>query len=58
MSHKEHIKLFLRAWYFVDHWQYYLGTTVYPEAQYLLSHKAMDIVSYLVDGLIGLVLIY
>ena len=58
MPHKERIKLVLRARYFVDHWQYYLRATGYPEIQYLLSRAAVDIVSYLVDGLVGLVLIY
>ena len=58
MPHKERIKLVLQARYFVDHWQYYLRATGYPEIQYLLSREAVDIVSYLVDGLVGLVLIY
>jgi hypothetical protein len=36
----------------------YLKCTGYSEAKYLLSCKSLDIISYLVHGLVGLVLVY
>jgi len=58
LAHQERVKLVLRARYFMDYWLSYLRHTGYSEKQYLLSHEATDIIRYLIDGLIGLVLVY
>jgi hypothetical protein len=58
MHHQERVKLVLRARYFMDYWLAYLQSTGYSEKQYFLSREATDIARYLIDGLIGLVVIY
>ena len=58
IGHQERIKLVLRARYFVDSWRTYLEHTEYSETKYLLSCESVDIIHYLIDGLIGLVLVY
>jgi len=58
LAHQERVKLVLRARYFMDYWLSYLRHTGYSEKQYLLSREATDIIWYLIDGLIGLVLVY
>lgn len=58
ITHRERIKMVMRARYFVDYWRMYLARTGYKEAQYLISRESIDIVKYLIDGLIGLVAVY
>ena len=58
IAHQERIKLALRARYFMDYWQAYLQSAGYSEMQYFLSREATDITRYLIDGLIGLVIVY
>jgi hypothetical protein len=58
LPHQERIKIVLRARYFMDYWQAYLESTGYSQKQYFLSREATDITRYLIDGLIGLVLVY
>ena len=58
LAHQERIKLVLRARYFMDYWQSYLQSAAYSEKQYFLSREATDIAQYLIDSLIGLVLVY
>jgi hypothetical protein len=58
ITHQEQVKLVLRARYFMDYWQSYLQSTGYSEKQYFLSQECTDISGYLIDGLIGLVLVY
>ena len=48
----------LRACYFVGYWQGYLSTAGYSETHYFISREATDILQYLINGLIGLVLVY
>jgi hypothetical protein len=42
----------------MDYWRAYLESIGYSEKQYFLSREATDIAQYLIDGLIGLVLVY
>lgn len=58
ITHCERIKMVLRGRYFVDYWRLYLTHTGYKEAQYLISRESIDIIKYLIDGLIGLVVVY
>jgi hypothetical protein len=58
LANQERVKLALRARYFMDYWQSYLQTTGYSAKQYFLSCEATDIACYLIDGIIGLVIVY
>jgi hypothetical protein len=42
----------------MDYWQSYLQSAAYSEKQYFLSQEATDIAQYLIDSLIGSVLVY
>lgn len=43
ISHQEHIKMVLWAWYFLDSWEAFLDHSSYKKAQYSLSREAVDI---------------
>ncbi|KAJ7488492.1 hypothetical protein B0H11DRAFT_2406543, partial [Mycena galericulata] len=58
ISHRERIKLALRARYFLDAWAKYLDAAGYKQSQYFLSREAVDIARYLIEGIISLVLIH
>ena len=58
ISHPERIKMALRARYFVGYWRGYLSAAGYSETQYFISREATDILQYLIDGLVSLVLVY
>ncbi|KAH7904197.1 hypothetical protein BJ138DRAFT_1107029, partial [Hygrophoropsis aurantiaca] len=56
--HVERIKMVLRAMYFQQYWKCYLAKAGYSEKQYMYSREATDIVKFLVEGLLSLVLIH
>lgn len=58
MAHLEHIKLVLRARYFLNSWEIYLQACGYRKDQYFISRDANDILRILIDGLISLVIIH
>lgn len=58
ISHMEHIKLVLRAWYFLDAWAIFLDHAGYKRSQYFLSREAVDIAQIIIEGYIALVLIH
>ncbi|PSR85651.1 hypothetical protein PHLCEN_2v5380 [Hermanssonia centrifuga] len=58
ISHGERIKIALRAHYFVCMWQAYLHKAGYAESRYFISREAADITSYLIEGVLGLVVVH
>jgi hypothetical protein len=58
ISHHEHIKLVLRARYFLDSWETFLSHTGYNKSQYFLSREAVDIARIIIEGYISLVFIH
>ncbi|KAH7903227.1 hypothetical protein BJ138DRAFT_1020967, partial [Hygrophoropsis aurantiaca] len=58
IGHKERIHMVLRAKFFLELWQAFLKVSHYAENRHFISHEAVDIMKYLVDGLISLVLVY
>ncbi|KAG1863284.1 hypothetical protein DFJ58DRAFT_656478 [Suillus subalutaceus] len=58
IPHRERIKMVLRARYFYDGWRTYLERVVYKETQYFMSRKSIDITARLIDGLVGLIVVY
>ncbi|KAF7424768.1 hypothetical protein PC9H_010079 [Pleurotus ostreatus] len=58
ISHIERIKMALRARYFINSWKAYLGATGYRQAQHFLSREAVDIANIIVEGIIGLIIVY
>lgn len=58
IPHIEHIKMVLRAKFFYQMWKKFLQTAGYAEDRHYVSHQFGDIIDILVDGLIGLVIIY
>ena len=58
MPHIDRVKLVLRARYFLDLWQTFLGCNCYSETKYFLSREATDIARMLIDGYLGLIVVY
>ncbi|KAH7867803.1 uncharacterized protein C8R40DRAFT_1221609 [Lentinula edodes] len=59
IPHEERLNMLLRARYFVNMWTIYLDSCPgYLRSQYCISRESLDIVSYLVNGLIGLVVVH
>lgn len=58
ISHCERIKMVLRAHFFLETWRSFLKLAGYSETRYGLSRQAFDIASYLIDGMINLVINY
>lgn len=54
ISLKERITMVLCTQYFVDYWQAFLAEVGYSETQYFILREAADILTYLINGLIGL----
>ncbi|KAI0629632.1 hypothetical protein C8Q77DRAFT_1065756 [Trametes polyzona] len=54
ISHRERIKMVLRAKYFLQLWQTFLDKGKYPASRYCISREALDIARILIDGLIAL----
>lgn len=59
IDHRECIKIVLRTRYFVNMWQRYINQChVYQMNLYFLSWEFTDILSFMIDGLISLVIIH
>jgi hypothetical protein len=58
IPHIERVKMVLRAKFFYQMWKKFLKTAGYAEDRHYVSHQFGDIIDILVDGLIGLVIIY
>ncbi|KAJ8700697.1 hypothetical protein PTI98_003700 [Pleurotus ostreatus] len=58
ISHLERIKMALRAYHFINMWKTYLTATKHKHTQHLISREALDIANIIIEGLIGLVLVY
>jgi hypothetical protein len=58
IPHQEHIKMVFRACYFYDGWRTYLERVGYKETQYFMSCESTDITARLIDGLVGLIVVY
>lgn len=59
ITHDECIKMVLRAHYFINMWKTYIMTIpAYRHPQYFLSREYVDIISFLVNGFLSLVVIY
>lgn len=57
ISHAEHVKLVLRARYFLDAWEAFLKCCGYTKATYLLSRECLDITRIIIEGFLSLVFI-
>ncbi|KAH6871759.1 hypothetical protein BKA70DRAFT_1484362 [Coprinopsis sp. MPI-PUGE-AT-0042] len=58
LSHRERVKLVLRARYFLDTWDAHLDVTGYNKARHHLSREARDILDILIEGLLALIVIH
>ncbi|EEB96018.1 hypothetical protein MPER_04920, partial [Moniliophthora perniciosa FA553] len=59
LGHAERINIVLRTRYFVDMWQTIIDTLPgYTQTQYFVSREATDIIQFLIDGLISLIVIH
>lgn len=58
MGHAERLQFVLQARYFIDFWQAFLSTSGYTLTQHCISHVALDITRFLIDGHISLVIVY
>ena len=58
IPHIERIKMALRARFFIDMWRSFLKAAGYTESRYFISREFTDILGFLVDGLISLVIIH
>ena len=58
ISHCERVKMLLRARYFLDSWERFIGRAQYKRHLHFLSHEAIDILRQIIEGLLGLIYIY
>lgn len=58
ITHRERLKLALRAYYFINMWRSFLHKDGYNITHYFISREAFDITQILIKGLIGLILIH
>lgn len=58
MPHSKQVKLVLHASYFFDMWATYLERCGYNKALHYVSREYTDIIRFLIDGLISLIIIY
>ncbi|KAF8161506.1 hypothetical protein B0H34DRAFT_767051 [Crassisporium funariophilum] len=58
MQHLERIKLVLRAKYFLESWETFLVASGYRKDRYFISREAADILNFIIDGFIALVIIH
>lgn len=57
ISHHERVKMVLRARFFVDIWRQFLKEAGY-NAKYCISREALDILTFIVNGFLQLLIIY
>jgi len=58
IPHAERLKLVLRARYFLDLWEAFLGKCGYRKDHYFISREAEDIIRIIIDGFIALIIIH
>ena len=58
IQHLDRIKLVLRAKYFLDSWEAFLSACGYRKDRYFISREATDILRFIIDGFIALVIIH
>ena len=58
ISHRERVKMLLRARYFLDSWELFLARSSYKKHLHFLSREAIEIVRQIIEGLLGLIYIY
>lgn len=58
ITHRERLRMVLRAQYFVDRWECWLTACGYPKKKHFLSREALDIIRILVEGYIGLMFLH
>ena len=58
MQHLERIKLVLQAKYFLDSWETFLMACKYRKDRYFISREAADILHFIINGFIALVIIH
>ncbi|KAF9780748.1 hypothetical protein BJ322DRAFT_1011530 [Thelephora terrestris] len=58
LSHRERIKMLLRAKYFLDYWKQFITHAGYKKSLHFLSREATDILRLVVEGLLALVYLY
>ena len=58
ISHVEHLRMVLRARYFLNAWDIFLAHSGYTKAHYCLSWEAIDIAHIIIDGYISFVLVH
>ena len=58
ISHRERVKMLLRARYFLDSWERFLECAGYKKHLHFVSHEAIDILRQIIEGLLGLIYVY
>jgi hypothetical protein len=58
IPHIERIQMVLRTLFFMEIWEEFLDKAGYSKGKYFLSKEACDIVKYLINGFIKLVIVY
>lgn len=58
VSHRERVKMLLRARYFLDSWECFLECAGYKKRLHFLSREATDILRQIIEGLLGLIYVY
>lgn len=58
MSHDECLQLVLHAQYFIDFWQAFITTSGCTLRKHCILYAALDIVWFLIEGLISFVIVY
>jgi hypothetical protein len=56
ISHRQRIKIALRARFFLDIWREFLAKAGYPENRHFISREAADISRIVIEGLISLII--
>ena len=58
INHITHVKMVLCAYYFLDLWVHFLDRAEYSKSKYFILQKAANIVCIVIEGLLGLIVIY
>lgn len=58
IAHDERILMALRAYFFLEMWKTFLAKANYSKSRHFISHEAADILSILIEGLIGLIIVH
>lgn len=58
IPHIERVQMVLRTFFFMEIWEEFLDKAGYPKGKYFLSKEACDIIKYLINGFIKLIIVY